>query len=388
MNQIFLPVSLALCTASPVLLQADAPPPSTTPGVIQIEEGPWGKLEYYEVTLQPPRTHLTPALFTEETRWPMPTSDRGEVLEILASCGFSEDAVARIDERGEFFIEDGVLILSPPDEVVAATTSDQRLLLLEQFAKADADFKSRRLTNIEGGDFHALAPDLPASTRSLVESVLFESGGTVSFFDRPFLVRQMPTREDKIRLVQALFRTNSLIVRLVVDPSTEIEAVSDYWSAGEKNRSVESILRGVRSTAGVERVDLVHLLPPLARKYLYTYPDISDINPMEAPDCFWCSLNFFNKEPSHRAFDSRELRHYLADDYDVVEPPYALGDIFVVYRKESRDFVHSWVHIAGDIVFTKNGRSIVRPYALSRRDQMLSVYRPGDRNFIEVYRRK
>ena len=68
-------------------------------------------------------------------------------------------------------------------------------------------------------------------------------------------------------------------------PDSDLVALSDYWTGRSRKKDILPILESVAETAGVRKIDIAHLLPSLARKLLYTYPDVSLMAKGSLPDC-------------------------------------------------------------------------------------------------------
>src|SRR5690606_33603769 len=177
------------------------------------------------------------------------------------------------------------------------------------------------------------------------------------------------------------------IGRLAIEETPDRAALANYWAQGGRTSRVESMIKGVQNTVGVDKLDIVHLLPPLPRRYLYAFSNLSDIGINNTPDCFWASVHFFKRNTSPRVLDLLSLDHYLTADFTEVEDELRFGDLVCLIRPEDDSFLHSYVHIADEIVFTKNGASYVHPFILTLKSDMMSRYlQEGDHN-IRVFRR-
>ncbi len=362
--------------------------PGLNPKLVKhCQPGAWGNLEYYEIILEPPTDSLWSSLLSEVSVWPFADSTKEEALEELKNAGFSPDMITEASENGIWSNQGRGMAFTPSDKFIENSNSKQRIALLELFTKADPNFPNRVLMNVEGADLSIISHGIAPETLKVLESVTFMKNGTLSFFDRPYLLRKMPTLETKQNLIRAISRTKGLVVRLSVDPTSNLDGLADYWSAGGNNRSILPLLHGIRATSRVSKIDIVHLLPPTAKKYLNTFTRDSDMMPDDSPDCFWTCMNFFEKNPSNRVMDTLSLGHYINEDFKMAQPPLRFGDLCVIYERSNGAFVHSYVYIADDIVFTKNGMSSLRPYALTEASQMLSIYEPDSDRYLEVYRR-
>ncbi|MEX2580021.1 MAG: hypothetical protein WD342_13260 [Verrucomicrobiales bacterium] len=363
--------------------------PGERPSGKRVTEGPWGKLEYYEVTLEPPTSHLWDALYTERSFWNFGKIQREEAVALFHAFRFSPSLVDLIEAEGRWTETKQGLELDITDRIVETMTPENRAAIARWFRKNSDDFFSRLLINLEAGDTTAMYDRLKPGTVDLVNSVSFRRGRVLSVMDRPYLLSKLGNDEDeKKALIHSLFSTRALVARLVVDDISNIEALTDYWSAGGKNPGVRAILGGVKAAPGVEHVDMVHLLPPVARKYLSGFISLQDVNPSNTPDCFWAALQFFKSTPSPRVLDPLGLDHYLGHDFEEVPGERTFGDVVCIFKKEDGDFLHSYVHVADDIVFTKNGASFARPLILTLKSYMMSVYQDEDQYFERTFRRK
>lgn len=356
-----------------------------------VTTGPWGTLEYYPIRLEPPTTQLWNTLFDERMVWNFGVLTETGVLAELRDIGFSDEILEALRSEGVWIRAKAGLEVTVPDSVADGITPENRLALAEWLHANNYDFFNRIIVNIEGGDFSAFTPDkVSPEILELVKSRSFVRNGVLSFMDLPYVIRQIgDDKEARETFIRTIFSTRSLIVRLMIDESTDLAAIVDYWSQGGRASRVESMVKGVQATMGVDKIDIVHLLPPLPRRYLYAFSRISDTGVHNTPDCFWASVHFFKRNPSPRVLDALSLEHYLAHDFTEVpeEEELRFGDIVCLLRPDNNSFLHSYVHIADDIVFTKNGASYVHPFILTLKSDMMSRYLHEGEFNTRVYRR-
>ncbi len=138
-------------------------------------------------------------------------------------------------------------------------------------------------------------------------------------------------------------------------------------------------------------MNVSYFLPPVPRLLIYTYPDPAAKTTPRPPDCFWTGMNFFSDVPDNRFFDSSEIKATLRRDYTKVPTANAFGDIITLNESLNSSneikVLHMCVHIANDIVFTKNGAEMMQPWVLMRLNDMMLQY-PSERPIkTYVYRR-
>jgi len=351
--------------------------------------GPWGTIEYYEVTVEPPTSILWGELFDTRSFWNFGEHSRDDVLLLLEEFKFAPALIEKLSTDGVWSESETGTEVDFGDEIVESLTTANRTALAAWMRLNDNGYFSKLLMNLEFHDESTLRQRLKASTVALLQSVTFLRKNVVSMMDRPYLMRQLGDDEDEKRaLIRTLFSTRSLVARLVIDEDSDIDALAEYWSAEGKTPGIRSLLEGVRIAPGVDRIDLVHLLPPFARKYYCSFIKLDDVSPTGVPDCFWTSVHFFKARSTLRMLDKLSIDHYLKFDFEEIDGPATLGDMVVLFNRADGKFVHSYVNIAGDLVFTKNGRSFARPLILTTRENMMSVYEEGYDFETRIFRRK
>jgi len=351
--------------------------------------GPWGTIEYYEVTVEPPTSILWPDLFATRSYWNFGELSQGEILSLFEEFEFAPDLIEKLRNDGVWSESETGTEVEIDDKVVESLTTANRTAMAAWMRANNNEYFSKQLMNLEIHDEGLLLQRLKPSTVALIQTVTFLRNNVVSMMDRPYLIRQLGNDEqEKKALIRTLFSTRSLLARLVIDEDADIEALADYWSGGGKTPGIRSLLEGVRNAPGVGKIDLIHLLPPFARKYYCSFIQLDDVNPIGVPDCFWTSIQFFKARSTLRLLDKISIDHYLSFDFEEIDGTSTFGDMVVLFNRTDGKFIHSYVQIAGDLVFTKNGRSFARPLILTTRENMMSVYEEGYDFETRIFRRR
>jgi len=334
--------------------------------------GPWGKLQYHEIILEPPGYRMTISdRFTPPITWDFPEMSSRAVKEKLKQFGFDSAQIARLEKESEWQPSETGTLVFPSDQFIIGMTPNQRRDLYNHLWDRGIDGVT---FNIEGRDFKIFeTDDFPKDVVSLIQSLSYFRGETRVFSDCALIVTKMETTEQKVNFLKKMARTKALVVKLAIDEDSDLDELASYWSVNPRQKTSLPILRSIRSTEGVEMIDLVHLMPPVGRKYLYTYLQADDAVWSDQPDCYWTAINFSKTTPSKRLLDVGDVGFYLNEDFVPVEPPYKFGDA-IVLSDETEKFVHSYVYIADDIVYTKNGKSALYPWIMMRESDMLTRY--------------
>jgi hypothetical protein len=132
-------------------------------------------------------------------------------------------------------------------------------------------------------------------------------------------------------------------------------------------------------------INISYFMAPVPRIQLYTYPSPAEA---EARDCFWTSFNFFNDRPDDRLGRPERANETLQADYDPVRGPNRkFGDILLLLE-DGDTAVHMCVHIAEDVVYTKNGNDPNQPWVLMRMKDLQTLYASEKRREWRVFRKR
>jgi hypothetical protein len=197
------------------------------------------------------------------------------------------------------------------------------------------------------------------------------------FSDPGTLLRQLPSEDSKFRFISTLHRKVTYVAKLKVDQRTDLDSVEAYWQFKQRRHDLRPLLESLARVPGGASLDVVHLLPPFARRRLYRYPDPAETRVL-AQDCHYSSLNFFNEVPDARLADTAYQTEVFHNQYAQVDQP-RFGDVVALCR-EGKDgastvvMVHSAVYLADKLVFTKNGKDPSQPWILMKLDALVDRY--------------
>ncbi|MCX6856514.1 MAG: hypothetical protein NTV80_16605, partial [Verrucomicrobia bacterium] len=225
---------------------------------------------------------------------------------------------------------------------------------------------------------------------TLMEKLSYKRGEITAFSDLSVLINAATSDSDAWNIFKAMTRTRSLMVKLELDLESDVKELGDYWSPEFSNRhkDIDPIIQSIIDTDGLDTLPLTHLLPALPRKIIYTYPDLSTGRSGRLPDCHWTSLNFFNYDPKEYLLDERLATSAVLEHFMPVEPPYDYGDILFFLNAKTGDAYHSCIQIADNLVFTKNGRNMLSPWVLMRREDVEKIYLFRGDGRVQGFRRK
>lgn len=361
-----------------------------TKQVYQVKPGPWGDLEYFYTYLEAPDSlvELVPVP-SQQTVWRFPDWKVEETREFFAQAGLPQELLVEINEKAVWHISaDGVRV-HPTDRVIRDLPIGARLKIYQVLRGFEENPFHRNPVIIESGDTASWFAETGISSVAIsaIDQVAYPLGPSLAFSDLPYLLSLMSSEEEERDLLRATTRTRTLILRMKVNQESDFESLRYYWTAGFKYKDILPMLESVQRTEGVERLDIAHLLPPLPRKLLYTYPSLSVGLTGKYPDSFWTSLNFFEFWPKERYLDTNEVQKEVQESFSRAAPPYRYGDVLVMIDPGSRRIVHSCIYLADDIVYTKNGPSLLRPWILMRMPDLVTRLASEQAPVIEAWRR-
>jgi hypothetical protein len=360
----------------------------------QAKEGTWGRLQYYYFYLEAP-SHLVDAfpLRNPRTRWAVPLDRQESIRTLISTTPMAPEhrtALLDVDNSGE---ADGLFAIFPPAEVLLNLNPEARSILYDYLGTYPFNPDIKDPVRILSGsvDEWAAGTSIRPEIIEVMKKMVFHRAGLMLFADFPYLI-SMANSEEEIRTLQRhSSRVRSMVLRLDLGSEAEIDGVLGYWTTGLglRRKEVESLIQSSMLTPGVPGLDIVHLLPPLPRKLLYTYPDLSMAMDGVMPDCHWTALNFYNYNPEPIYLDEFFAASSLLTGFERVDAPYSYGDV-LVYVTEKATAHHSCVYLADNIVYTKNGRSIYAPWTIAHLADISSLYFEADGLPLSIqgYRKK
>ena len=371
----------------------DSSSPSTgAKTIFYASGGPWGRLRCTDIHLEAPSYMVSWfAIPGPIPRWSFPSAELNSLAAMFRRAGMSEDAVAQLMSLDRIVKEGGYVHLFPPVSLLESMAPETRLIVYTKLANHSINSYHADPVLIVGEtveEFFATS-DLSDEMVKRIERMCYKRGGTLAFSDPSVLIHYCENEIEVNQVMKAMTRTRSLMIRLELDVDSDVDEIVDYWTFGDgvRKKDIEPIIRSIIETRGLETLPLAQVLPPLARKLIYTYPGIELAKHGVFPDCHWTSLNFLNYEAHEYLLDADLAALAVVEGCEKVERPYRYGDILMFVDKQSGRAIHSCVHLADDIVYTKNGRNILSPWILAKLSDVVQLYMYKGSSEIQGYRR-
>ena len=346
--------------------------------------GPWGRLQCYYFYLEAPDNLVSDVPIADtQTRWCVPNEELETFKQQIARTDLPNDLVSALFSPRNVIVRNGITNLFPS------------VPLVESLSPADRSGVAERLSLFPGNDFHsypifflsssvqdwARGSGMPDDAVSRIESLSYMRGNSLVFSDLPVVISHAKS-DSEARLLQKKFtRVRTLIARLEIDDNTNAAEMANYWSTGLnlRRKEVEPLIMATAGLPGTQYLDIVHLLPALPRKLLYTYPSDDVTASIRLPDCHWTTLNFFNYKAQDYYLDTKLAASAILENFNAISPPYRYGDV-LMFVDANGDAFHSFVYLAADIVYSKNGRNPLLPWMLIEMADLKKMYMMNDQS--------
>jgi hypothetical protein len=375
--------SIALFLILSGLLRAETQPELCKPG-------PWGRIEFQTIYLEAPTwvvEHFP--MPSTQPRWSFPSTSSSSTRALLNRAGIDEQTTERWLNDPRCRNDENAFTIYPNVEDIEAMSSNARTIIYRELAKSDLNPFHKDPVFIPGSsvDEWLRGAKLEKSAVELIRKLTYLEGDALMFSDYAVLLSHCDTDSEARRLVKATTRTRTMLASLKVSSDDNLESLASYWTAGYRRKDILPMLESIAEQDGGGRIDLAHLLPPLPRKLIYTYPTPDLELTGRTPNCHWTSLNFFNYSPQDLYLDLKLAASRVLTNYTKPQDGPRFGDL-LVFVDMAGNAHHSCVFVADDLVFTKNGENSAVPWILAKLEDVKQVYgrQPGGR--IEVFRRR
>lgn len=368
----------ALCL---VLALAGAAPTGVS-GAETLPDGPWGLVTVTPLPLTPPSSVAARLRPPRASTWELQGPDLAAIDHILAAGGLSGEQRETVLALGAFDpARPGRWTVTPPDALRWSLTPAQRRQLYHELARFEGN-PSFILPGVLPASPAAWgAADLNPELHYALDRLSFPRRGMRCLADGDLLTPFIRDEAEHQRLLRLLTTIPAVKLELTRASLERRATVAAYWQL-PGGRSADAVLAWFDAFPDVETIDVVQLLPPRSRAMINTYAAPRGDGLLS--NCFWTALNF-----NQPATDDRLLARgtsddtcgvlaaeILARDFEEVSPPYHYGDVLALLLDVGGQTLleHTMVHVAGDIVLTKNGYTAAQPYVFMRRADLDRAY--------------
>jgi hypothetical protein len=340
-------------------------------------EGPWGQLEFYEVPLEFPTELLTnltiPSQYVE---WIFEAATHEEMDSNLLVAGLTPAEITATFTGCTIIQDEDILRVYPTDEAVLSmplATRTKLYRLLSQYNQNRFYHRPVYINRQNLSDwFRGSEVDRDSITDVAMLAYPTANGQGFYLSDVAYTLRRATTALEERELLRGLLRSSGLIVRLRLSRESLTPGIGEYWTAGYKNKAVMPLLESVVAQNDGSTIDIAHLIPALPRQYLNQFPDTQDGADGRLPDWFWTCYNFFRSSPRAVYADSDERDKLILKEFEPALPPNQFGDLLLL--NSGGRILHGCIHIAADIVYTKNSSDIYSPWIFMRIQDVIGYH--------------
>ncbi len=352
---------------------------------------PWGDLTRTPIVISPPAEYIpTDAGPIQPTVWTFPGVTLEALPDVLVGAGFSTGDIVRLRAAARPASTENGVVVRPDPEFVHAMSPAVRARFYGLLVKSPSNYSQQAAYRFYGTLDDWLGAGLSAETRALVDPLVYQDGDFLVFADLELVRGKLGKGPELQRLLKRLLRHSTMLVTLRVPDESQVDGLVEYWGRGGRKTDIRPLLESAAGAGAQYPIDIIHLLPELARRLLYRYPKVTaeDLHDGRLANCYWTALNFFSDDPDDTLMDGGAALQRLSKDYFVVQDGLQLGDI-VAFSNSRHEIFHMATYIADDLVFTKNGYSSRVAWSILPIDRIrghFPVY--ADDWHVTYYRRK
>jgi hypothetical protein len=353
-------------------------------------KGPWGELLVREIEIERPEEYIGFDGEPLTETWTFDGSTPDQVRELLLRRNVSAAQIERALSPQMMSAGADGAVITPDDDLILSLSPASRDQLYRALGKNPKNSYMHQPFKLRRGDAQRWFADsaLDPSIIGLFQKLLYARGDLLNFSDYQMIMHRIPREADRRAFAKTLSRQHALLLRLRIGPETDIDKMLGYWTAdGVHPKDLRPLLEALKRQPAGGSLNITYVLPPFARTRLYTFPEPTSNPDSPVLNCHWSTLNFFRDPPDDRFADGAYGIAYVHEHFYEIAKPSMYGDrIFLV--DDEGGVVHSAVYIAGDIVFTKNGRGFAQPWMMMYLEDMLRIYNSSEHVRMIVNREK
>lgn len=346
------------------------------PSGAEVRSGVWGDFELIRLVISPTEEILPSGWSKQLTvNWFFPGYTRDSLGRLISSLDLNSAQLAvLLDEAAWVSEEDGVT-LQPDGPTILSLPMDVRVSIYSILARSARNPSYNQSWSIRTEDFERAldSADLSPDIREALARVAYTRGRRTLVSDSFTILNATEDRDEKLRITRLLSSAETYLVKLRVPPDADIEKLISYWGGRGRQKDLQPMLESLSSLPDGGSLDIAHLLPAFARQRLYIHPHPVLLRDGIRRDCHWTSLNFFSLVPDDRFGEAEEAQTYISENYIGIGESPRFGDM-VFFSLPGGEIIHSCVYLAANLVFTKNGDSILQPWIIMDLDDLSDLY--------------
>lgn len=353
--------------------------------------GPWGELLTLDIDIEQPSEYVSfAAADPSDVTWTFPGTSQTQAHSLMLNAGMTAAQADAATAEGKVENTADAVVIKPGDELVCALPEAVREKFYAVLGQWPENKLMREPYHLQSEQFEGVFAKngVGAETVAQIKKLAYSRGGNLFFSDLGVVIHGLASTEARVDLLRSLTYQSAVLARLKIGPDTDVDKMLGYWTTvpGIHAKDLRPLVESISHTAEGGTISLVYFLPAFARERLYTFP--LPPKPGETvKDCHWSALNFLNEQPDDRLLDNAYASKFVQDHFYPIGQASQCGDLIFLLDAKG-EVIHSAVHIAGDIAFTKNGANYAQPWIFMRMDKLLKVYSSGSTAPKALYYRR
>lgn len=345
----------------------------------EIQSGIWGDMMVWDMDIHQPSEYTGfIKISAEGPSWNFGKNSEDRVRDILVAAGCSASEVQSL-LASKNLEKDGSLVIRPPEKILTELGGEVRSKIYLELAKNKENVFQQNpyLVSTEkiSTQLKKILPNAP-DVEDLLRKLSYPRNGYTYFSDPELLLKKMGGgAKEKEVVLKLLTSLRCVMASILVKPNSSIDLPVIYWGypmPGVRIKDLYPLFESQKLLAKGGSVPISFLLPEKARNLLYTTPLTSGRDQPPA-NCLSTSLFFFASDPDPRVSDPLFASKFLQEHYYSIARPNLAGDLVLLLDGKGY-VVHAAVHLAGDIVFSKNGVSASQPWVLMHEKDMVGLF--------------
>ncbi len=354
-------------------------------------EGPWGTIRYQTFFISPPIDYIDEKVFEHENAWYLDNLTEADWKRVVQESPLPEDKKQYLIGLGRTEEWPHVRLEPNPEFILSMSPSERKYfyqILADNPVSAHSPYCDPVVVGTNDVDKWLNQADLEEDVTSILKKLLYFDEGTAFFSDWAAMQPYLKTESSRMTFYRLLLSQKTSMPVLSITPNSNFDELSAYWSRGVAKRNTIALLQDMRNRKSNVDIDLVHILPPFARKRVNTFPNPYLDEDYMTQNCHWSSMSFYKFKEELRFIGAGYAMEYLNANFTPVKsPPLAFGDLVQFITKDDK-IVHSAIYIAGDLFFSKNGFSELSPWVLVPFSDMIATYHYVKPLNLRVLRKK
>lgn len=335
----------------------------------------FGTLEAIEIPLaNPDGTFPDRDDRLRKPEWVFENVSESELTRFLENCPLETEEKRLLTDKKLWQVCTNCCVISPSEQLIWDLNPLARERIYGRLAESPRNYSQRFPFRFPLNGFEARLKQggLSVSRVEKLKTLVYSNAGVVCFADLYSAHDYLDPAEFN-RLVETLCAVPAYMLRLRLDPESNLDEIVHYWGRGGREKLIAPLLTSIARVPGGGTINISYLLPTFARLRIYTYPGAWPAENVAEEDCVFSALNFFNDNLNTNLFNRAEQSRVLKTEYAPVRGEPALGDLVTLINSDNEVF-HVCVYIADSFVFTKNGANRGQPWILMKLADMLAMY--------------